>query len=49
MHKALNYMGLARRGGRIELGEACVALAYALIVLGLGQNYIILAVGEHKH
>ena len=21
MHKALNYMGLARRGGRIELGE----------------------------
>ena len=21
MHKALNYMSLARRGGRIELGE----------------------------
>ncbi len=30
MHKALNYMGLARRGGRIELGEEpCGAAARA--------------------
>ena len=30
MHKALNYMGLARKGGRIELGEEpCGAAARA--------------------
>ena len=30
MHKALNYMSLARRGGRIELGEEpCGAAARA--------------------